>query len=148
MSTGGVRRRRTAAGLLLGIAVAGLACSPVASASPGQIVDMAEQCREQYPRDAQFLPAEAYLAAPRDAFSWRCKRVSISPKGGIVGDLAVDPNAYCSRINADLPSSASPTHPTGNAPAEPRASFGASTRSGPPASFLGELEVHPVGHAE
>ena len=100
MSTGGVRRRRTAAGLLLGIAVAGLACSPVASASPGQIVDMAEQCREQYPRDAQFLPAEAYLVAPRDAFSWRCKRVSISPKGGIVGDLAVDLNAYCSRINA------------------------------------------------
>jgi hypothetical protein len=100
MSTGRVRRRRTAAGLLLGIAVAGLACPPMASASPGQIVDMAEQCRVQYPRDAQFLPAEAYLVAPRDAFSWRCKRISISPKGGIVADLAVDPNAYCSRLNA------------------------------------------------
>jgi hypothetical protein len=100
MSTGLVRCRRIAAGLLLGIAVVGLACSPVASARPGQIVDMDRQCREQYPRDAQFLPAEAYLVAPRDAFSWRCKRVSISPNGGIVGDLAVDPNAYCSRFNA------------------------------------------------
>jgi hypothetical protein len=110
MSTGRVRRRRTAAGLLLGIAAAGLACPPVASASPGRIVDMAEQCREQYPRDAQFLPAEAYLVAPRDAFSWRCKRVSISPKGGIVGDLAVDPNAYCSRLNAG-PAVISITHP-------------------------------------
>src|SRR6476659_4482987 len=110
MSTGGDRRQRTAAGLLLGIAVAGLAYSPVASASPGQIGDMAEQCREQYPRDAQFLPAEAYLVAPRDAFSWGGKRLSIAPKGGSVGDLAVGPTAYCSRINA-APAVISITHP-------------------------------------
>lgn len=103
MSTARIRRGWTAvaaAFMLLTSAAAGFASAPAALAAPGRLVDMGEQCRAQYPGSADFLPAEAYLVAPRDAYSWRCKRASTSPKGGIVTDLAVDPNAYCSRFNA------------------------------------------------
>lgn len=82
--------------VLAGVTLA-FSFAPAALAAPGLIVDMGDQCRAQYPGNADFLPAEAYLVAPRDANSWRCKRVSTSPKGGIVTDLAVDPNAYCAR---------------------------------------------------
>jgi hypothetical protein len=83
--------------MLTGI-TAGFGSVPAALAMPGRIVDMGAQCRAQYPGDADFLPAEAYLVAPRDAYSWRCRRISISPRGGIVTDLAVDPDAYCTRL--------------------------------------------------
>jgi len=88
-----------ACALLTGVAAA-LGSAPAAWAGPGQIVDMMEQCRAEYPGNADFLPAVAYLVAPRDPFSWRCKRISTSPKGGIVTDLGVDPNAYCARHGA------------------------------------------------
>ncbi|WP_133066957.1 hypothetical protein [Mycolicibacterium sphagni] len=102
MSAGRVRHGRTPLGavLLLIVATAGLLGAPAAMATHALIVDMAEQCRIQYPGNAQFLPGQAYLVAPRDAFSWRCKRVSVSPDGGIIADLSVDPDAWCSRLNA------------------------------------------------
>ena len=80
-------------------AVAAVMAAPGATAAPGRLVDMGDQCRAEYPADGAFLPAEAYLVAPRDAYSWRCKRISISPKGGIVTDLAIDPNGFCARHN-------------------------------------------------
>ncbi len=88
-----------AAACLLPAAITALfGSAPVALARPGHIVDMGAQCRAQYPGNADFLPAEAYLVAPRDAYSWRCRRISISPRGGIVADLGVDPDAYCTRL--------------------------------------------------
>ena len=102
MSIGRFRHGQTTVGavlLLLG-AAAGFVGAPVAMATPALIVDMAEQCRIQYPGNARFLPGQAYLVAPRDAFSWRCKRVSVSPDGGLIADLSVDPNAWCTRLNA------------------------------------------------
>ena len=66
-------------------AVTGLT-PPAATANPGQLVDMNAQCAAQYPGGADFRPAEAYLVAPRDAYSWRCKRTSTSPNGGTVTD--------------------------------------------------------------
>lgn len=66
----------------------------VAAPNPGDPVVMAEQCRNQYPAVDGFAAGQAYLVAPRDAFSWRCKRVSES--GGVIAELPVDPNAYCS----------------------------------------------------
>lgn len=95
------RAVRTAATATLALAaltvgvLTGLTTLPAAAASPGQSVDMNAQCAAQYPGGADFLPAEAYLVAPRDAYSWRCKRTSTSPNGGTVTDLAVDPNGYC-----------------------------------------------------
>ena len=128
MSTGGVRRRRTAAGLLLGIAVAGLACSPVASASPGQIVDMAEQCPSSTPAMPSSCPRRPiwwHPATPSPGGASACpSRQKV--ESSAIWRLTPTPTAAAS--TPDLPSSASPTHPTGNAPAEPRASFGASTR--------------------
>ena len=101
MRAGRIRRGGTAVGTvsLLIATAAGFLCAP-AAAAPALVVDMAEQCRIQYPGNAQFLPGEAYLVAPRDALSWRCKRVSVSPDGGIIADLSVDPNAWCARLNA------------------------------------------------
>lgn len=90
-------RALAAACMLLAGVAAGLGAAPAALALPGQLVDMGDQCRAQYPGNAEFLPAMAYLVAPRDAYSWRCKRISTSPRGGIVTDLAVDPNDYCAR---------------------------------------------------
>lgn len=96
------RRRRRGSPLPVAAALAAVVAviaAPTVAAAPGRLVDMGDQCRAEYPADSTFLPAEAYLVAPRDAYSWRCKRISISPKGGIVTDLAVDPNGFCTRHN-------------------------------------------------
>jgi hypothetical protein len=79
------------------ISLAG-AAPAVAAPNPGDTVVMAAQCRNQYPAADGFSAGQAYLVAPRDAFSWRCKRVSAS--GGVIAELPVDPNAYCFPLGA------------------------------------------------
>lgn len=74
------------------VAVA-LAAAPHAAASP-TFVDMGIACHDQYPAADGFSNGQAYLVAPSDAYSWRCKQVSTS--GGVITDLPVNPNAYCS----------------------------------------------------
>ena len=98
MSTALRRGWKVVAGACMLLTAIALGSAPAALAAPGRIVDMGAQCRAQYPASAEFLPAEAYLVAPRDAYSWRCRRISISPRGGIVTDLAVDPDGYCTRL--------------------------------------------------
>jgi hypothetical protein len=56
------------------------------------------QCRNQYPAADGFLDGQAYLVAPRDAYSWRCKRVF--PTGGLIAELSVNPTAYCAPYTA------------------------------------------------
>ncbi|EHB45876.1 hypothetical protein MycrhDRAFT_6354 [Mycolicibacterium rhodesiae JS60] len=70
-----------------------VAAPAVAAPNPGDPVVMGTQCSNQYPAIDGFSAGQAYLVAPRDAFSWRCKRVSAS--GGVIAELPVDPNAYC-----------------------------------------------------
>ncbi len=67
---------------------------------PGQFVDVGAQCAAQYPGVDGFRPGEAYLVAPGDAYSWRCKRVSASRDGGLIADLSVNPNAFCASQHA------------------------------------------------
>lgn len=84
-----------AAGAVLAVVVA-----PHALAAPnrGDTVDMGIACRDQYPAANGFSYGQAYLVSPRDAYSWRCKQVSAS--GGVIADLPVNPNAYCSPLGA------------------------------------------------
>ncbi len=60
---------------------------------------VAEQCAIQYPENAGFAAATAYVAAPGDANSWRCQRLSLAPGGGTISDLSVDVANYCARNN-------------------------------------------------
>jgi len=77
-----------------------LVVAPYADAAPnpGDTVDMGTACRTQYPAADGFSNGQAYLVSPRDAYSWRGKRVSAS--GGVIADLPVNPNAYCSPLGA------------------------------------------------
>jgi len=83
-------------------AAVGTASPPLAGAAPnpGDPVDMMMQCQNQYPRADGFAAGQAYLVAPRDAYSWRCQRVSESSTGGLIADLPVNPNAYCAPLQA------------------------------------------------
>lgn len=87
-------------------ALAALSVFPTAAAAPGQIIDMNTACSNMYPGGAGFYPAQAYQVAPGDAYSWRCKRASTSPNGGVITDLTADPNAVCpARVSASNPTS-------------------------------------------
>ncbi|WP_418005007.1 hypothetical protein ACNO8X_08995 [Mycobacterium sp. PDNC021] len=101
-----LRTRLLSASAALAVALFGGAASalPLAWADPlggpGQFVDMGAQCAAQYPGVDGFLQGEAYLVAPGDAYSWRCKRVSASRDGGLIADLSVNPNAFCTSRRA------------------------------------------------
>ncbi|MCV7270213.1 hypothetical protein H7J62_00005 [Mycobacterium tuberculosis variant bovis] len=86
-----------AAALLL--AACGTAVSmATAAADPGDTpIDMRDLCRSQYPGNNTFQDATPYVVAPGDAYSWRCKQSSTA--GGVVSNLAVDPNVYCTRLS-------------------------------------------------
>lgn len=86
-----------------------VAAMPVASADP-VVIDhdaMDLVCANQYPGNADFHPGQVYQVAPRDAYSWRCQRVSMAASGGTITDLAVDPGGLCSSGRA-IPSSTQP----------------------------------------
>lgn len=71
-------------------------CVVTADADPGdKPVDVDAQCRSQYPGRDTFLDATAYVVAPGNAYSWRCRQFSSLSGGGVVSNLAVDPSAYC-----------------------------------------------------
>lgn len=97
--------RRLAVAGVFAAALASMGACPTAGAAPGQIIDMNAACSSMYPGNADFYPAQAYQVAPLDAYSWRCKRTSTSPNGGIITDLSADPNAVCpARVSASSPS--------------------------------------------
>lgn len=60
-------------------------------------VVMNEVCRTQYPGGPSVADGTAYLVAPGDATSWRCKQDSTVPGGGVVANLTPDVAAYCAR---------------------------------------------------
>lgn len=96
--------RRFAVGGIYAAALALIGICPTATAAPGQIVDMNAVCSIMYPGNSNFRPATAYQVAPRDAYSWRCQRASTSPNGGIITDLAVNPNVVCpARVSPSSP---------------------------------------------
>lgn len=99
------RQLAAAASSVCFVALALVGVCPSASADPGQPVDMNSACGLMYPKTSDFLPATAYQVAPRDAYSWRCQRTSISPNGGVVTDLSADPNVVCpARMSSSSPS--------------------------------------------
>lgn len=54
-------------------------------------------CAAQYRgANTAYYDGTAYLTAPGDASSWRCKQESRSPGGGALSNLGIDPAAYCS----------------------------------------------------
>jgi hypothetical protein len=78
----------------------------VAVATPGQVIDqfqVAALCSSQYPETPTYRAGEAYLVAPRDAYSWRCQRVSTSASGGTITDLPVDPTTLCTGPAEPIP---------------------------------------------
>lgn len=95
-------RRFARSHILASLAAAGLAVvvAPPAAATPnpGDTVDISSACSDQYPAADGFSNGQAYLVSPSDAYSWRCKQVSAS--GGVIADLPVNPNAYCSPLSA------------------------------------------------
>lgn len=96
--------RRLAVASVFAAALASMCVYPTANATPGEIIDMNTACSNMYPGGADFYPAQAYQVAPLDAYSWRCKRTSTSPNGGIITDLSADPNAVCpARVSASSP---------------------------------------------
>jgi hypothetical protein len=100
MTTAPIALRRPAASSVAAVvitAAALLLTPPSAAGQPGPL-DMNAQCRSQYPAADGFLDGQSYLVAPRDAYSWRCKRVS--PTGGIIAELPVNPNSYCAPFTA------------------------------------------------
>lgn len=91
--------RRFARLHILALTAAGLAvviATPAAATPNG--VDFNIACRDQYSAADGFSNGQAYLVSPRDAYSWRCKQVSTS--GGVIADLPVNPNAFCSPLSA------------------------------------------------
>lgn len=87
----------TATTIVVGAAASlSLVMSPLAGADPGQPgpVDMNLQCSIQYPGEDGFGAGQAYLVAPQDAYSWRCRRVGLS------AELSVNPGAYCAPLTA------------------------------------------------
>lgn len=62
---------------------------------PGGLVVMEDVCEHQYPETPDFHAGVAYLVAPSDAYSWRCKRSSVLAIGGTIADLPVDPRLGC-----------------------------------------------------
>lgn len=71
-----------------------LGLSP-ACAGTGVVMD--DVCGKQYPGSPSAAQGTAYLVAPGDATSWRCKQESTVPGGGVVANLTPDVNAYCSK---------------------------------------------------
>lgn len=76
----------TATALTLGL-------SP-AYAGTGVVMD--DVCNWQYPGSPSAEAGTAYLVAPGDATSWRCKQESTVPGGGVVANLTPNVDAYCS----------------------------------------------------
>lgn len=82
-----------------------------ANPGPGTVVDMNAQCGAQYPDVGGYNQGQAYQVAPRDAYSWRCQRVSKMSDGGIIAELPVDPAAYCAPLAATPAPTGSPNWP-------------------------------------
>lgn len=89
-------RAATASPVFAAAAALSLLLSPLATAAPGQpgMVDMDQQCSIQYPGEDGFGAGRAYLVAPQDAYSWRCRRVGLS------AELSVNPSGYCAPLRA------------------------------------------------
>jgi hypothetical protein len=84
-----------------GVLVTAILGAPVASAEDYG-VDMAEQCAVQYPDGLAFFPAYASIVAPHNAYSWRCEQVSKLPGGGVISNLPVDVESFCTRHGLGL----------------------------------------------
>lgn len=65
-----------------------------AYAGTGVVMD--DVCSTQYPGSPSAAQGTAYLVAPGDATSWRCKQESTVPGGGVVANLTPNVDAYCS----------------------------------------------------
>ena|ERR1700752_2729520 len=83
----------------VGVLLAALLMAPTSLASPagspGDVVVIQLQCQKQYRGDTEFQAGVAYQVPPSDAYSWRCKRPSVSPSGGTIVDLPVYPGRGC-----------------------------------------------------
>lgn len=79
--------------------------APSAYASSG-VADLA--CQAQYPSNGNFDAGHAYLVAPGDASSWRCKQTSTLPGGGAISSLPVDIFGYCAQLGQQAASISPP----------------------------------------
>jgi hypothetical protein len=96
LKTGTARRwLLISAGATIGAVLPLIAAAPNAYASSG-IADQA--CQAQYPANGNFDAGHAYLMAPGDASSWRCKQTSTLPGGGAISSLPVDIPGYCTHL--------------------------------------------------
>lgn len=96
ISTGIARRwLLISAGAMIGAVLPLVVSAPSAYASSG-VADLA--CQAQYPANGNFDVGHAYLVAPGDASSWRCKQTSTLPGGGAISSLPVDVFGYCAQL--------------------------------------------------